>query len=216
LAKAPEDRFAGVEAFSQAIGATAMRAEAERIVRERIVQAPGVFPPSATRVLDVSAALAEADRLGPIPATRATPTPQPARSLPLPLPALVAGGVAAVAALGAGLGFALHGSSDAIAGQVGDPVPFLSNQIVLTTPAQPVIATEAAFIKDHPDVAVTVKGYCTPEEGKRFGPGVLAKLRANRVRDALADRSGVPKSRIQTAADDACDATAGRAILVRN
>jgi eukaryotic-like serine/threonine-protein kinase len=216
LAKNPEDRFPGVEAFSQAIGATAIRADADRIVRERIVDAPGALPASATRALDIGTALAEADRLGPIPATRAMPMQEPTRSLPLPLPALIAGGIVGVAILGAGLAFALHGSSDAIAGQVGDPVPFLNNQIVLTAPAQPVIATEAAFIKDHPDIALTVKGYCTPEEGKRFGPGVLAKLRANKVRDELADRSGVPKSRIQTAADNACDAAAARAILVRN
>jgi hypothetical protein len=79
---------------------------------------------------------------------------------------------------------------------------------------------QAAFLKEHPGVVVTVTATCTPEEGKRFGPGVLATLRASKVRDELIARGGVARARVEAAASDAsaaiCDAASGRAVIMRN
>jgi outer membrane protein OmpA-like peptidoglycan-associated protein len=105
------------------------------------------------------------------------------------------------AAAAAGLGFALRGPAEESArGQIGDPVPFARNQVTLSAPAQSVIAGQAAFLKEHPGVVATLTATCTPEEGKRFGPGVLATLRANKVRDELIARGGVARARVETAA----------------
>ena len=61
------------------------------------------------------------------------------------------------------------------------------------------IDRQAAYLKEHPDISVTIEGYSSENEDAREGLGVLAGLRANQVRTALTER-GVAGSRVQTAA----------------
>ena len=102
---------------------------------------------------------------------------------------------------------------------IGEPVPFDQNKVTLSAPALSVIAKQAAFLEEHSEIMVIIEGYCTPEEGKSFGPGVLARLRANKVRDELTKHGGVAGSRIRTAtvaSADACTAQSGSVIVERN
>ena len=100
---------------------------------------------------------------------------------------------------------------------IGSPVPFVEGQVTLSSSARASIDRQATYLKDHPEFSATVRGYCTPREGERFGPGVLAELRANKVRNELVGRDAVPAGRILTAgAAKACDARAGLAVLLRN
>ena len=52
------------------------------------------------------------------------------------------------------------------------------------------------FCATSPAIAVTVRVYCSPDEGARAGPKVLAELRANQLRDALKAR-GIAGDRIK-------------------
>lgn len=63
------------------------------------------------------------------------------------------------------------------------------------------IDRQAAFLRDHPEVTVTIETYCSPGEGARTGTAALAALRANQIRAALKAR-GVAGDRI--AADPGC------------
>ena len=59
------------------------------------------------------------------------------------------------------------------------------------------IDRQAAFLRENPRVTVTIEGYSSEDEGAREGPSVLARLRANQVRNALKER-GVADNRMQT------------------
>jgi outer membrane protein OmpA-like peptidoglycan-associated protein len=91
--------------------------------------------------------------------------------------------------------------------------------VVLSAPALSIVATEAEFLKANPNVEVTLKGYCTPEEGRRYGPGVLAALRASKVRDELVDRGDIANTRIAAApalVPVAGDADIAQVVIIRN
>jgi outer membrane protein OmpA-like peptidoglycan-associated protein len=89
------------------------------------------------------------------------------------------------------------------------------------------LAQQAAFMQANPGVKLTVKAYCSDDEGARQGPQVLAQLRANQIHDALkargiagdriklenACRAGSPKA---AGADEATQAQDRRAVLIRN
>jgi len=80
---------------------------------------------------------------------------------------------------------------------IGDPVLFEKGAVILTQAAALTIDRQASFLRENPEVTVTIEGHCSKDEGAREGPSVLAQLRANQVRDALKER-GVPDNRIQT------------------
>ncbi len=84
---------------------------------------------------------------------------------------------------------------------IGDPVFFERDKVVLPRSAGPTIDRQAAFLHDHPMMTVTIKTYCSPDEGAREGTRTLAELRANQLRDALKAR-GVAGDRIK--AEPAC------------
>ena len=148
------------------------------------------------------------------PEVRSSPQPPPVRSLRLT--AMIAGAVFVALAAG-GLIFWLPALSPSPRRQISDAVPFAQNAVALSLAAHSVVASEAAFLKENPKVTVTIKGYCTPEEGRRFGPGVLATLRTNKVRDELVARGGIPGTRITHAATaTACNAEQARVVIVQN
>jgi hypothetical protein len=154
---------------------------------------------------------APAANVATVPAPALTPT-RPTRSLRLG--AAIAGVTAVLFA--AGLTAVLMRPTPPAPSEIGDAVPFARNAVALSPPARSVIAREAAFLKHNPAVTVTIRSYCTPEEGKRFGPGVLATLRSNKVRDDLVALGGIAGTRIAPAATAECNADSGRAVVVRN
>lgn len=103
---------------------------------------------------------------------------------------------------------------------IGQPVFFERDNVALPRAADATIDQQAAFLRDHPEVTVTIETYCALGEGARFGTTALAALRANQFRNALKAR-GVAADRI--AADPRChaarptpEAREQRAELVRN
>jgi len=80
---------------------------------------------------------------------------------------------------------------------IGDPVLFEKGAVILTQAAALTIDRQASFLRENPEVTVTIEGHSSKDEGAREGPSVLAQLRANQVRDALKER-GVPDNGIQT------------------
>jgi outer membrane protein OmpA-like peptidoglycan-associated protein len=103
---------------------------------------------------------------------------------------------------------------------------FDKDQVVLPQSASLTIDREAAFLQDNPKVTVTIKAYCSDDEGARVGPKTLAVLRANAVRNALKARgiigsrvtaeSGCQADGATASGDAAAEAENRRAILVRN
>ena len=110
---------------------------------------------------------------------------------------------------------------------VGDAIFFGKDKVVLSQSADVAIEHQAAYLRDNPNVTITVEAYCSGDEGAREGPKVLAELRGNQVRDALEAR-GIAANRIKV--ENAChssstrspvpdEATAAqnrRAVLIRN
>ncbi len=103
---------------------------------------------------------------------------------------------------------------------------FDKDQVVLPQSASTTIDREAAFLRDNPKATVTIKAYCSDDEGARVGPKTLAALRANAVRNALKARGIIgtrvtAESSCQTegagaTGDAAAEAQDRRAILIRN
>ena len=60
---------------------------------------------------------------------------------------------------------------------------------------------QADFLQANPGVRVTVRAYCSDDEGAREGPQVLAQLRANQIRNAL-KAAGIAGDRIRI--ENAC------------
>jgi class 3 adenylate cyclase len=110
---------------------------------------------------------------------------------------------------------------------VGDAIFFGKDKVVLSQSAGAAIGQQAAYLRDHPNVTITVQAYCSDDEGAREGPKVLAELRANQVRDALEAR-GIAAGRIKVEnachsrktmtplPDEATAAQSRRAVLIRN
>ncbi len=109
---------------------------------------------------------------------------------------------------------------------IGEAVFFEKDKVVLSRSAGSTIDRQAAFLRDNPKITVTIKAYCSQDEGAREGPAVLAQLRANQIRDALRAR-GVAGDRVK--AENACrtgsaampagaaaEAQNRRAVLIRN
>jgi class 3 adenylate cyclase/outer membrane protein OmpA-like peptidoglycan-associated protein len=110
---------------------------------------------------------------------------------------------------------------------VGDAIFFSKDKVVLSQSAGVAIRQQAAYLRDNPNVTITVQAYCSDDEGAREGPRVLAELRANQVRDALEAR-GIAAGRIKVEnachsgrtmtplPDEATAAQSRRAVLIRN
>jgi peptidoglycan-associated lipoprotein len=65
---------------------------------------------------------------------------------------------------------------------------FDKHQIALPQSASTTIDREAAFLRDNPKVTVTIRSYCSDDEGARVDSKTLAALRAIVVRNALKAR----------------------------
>jgi outer membrane protein OmpA-like peptidoglycan-associated protein len=135
----------------------------------------------------------------------------------------------------AGAFFALVAAGSAVAFISLRPSPpsgeavflFDRDQVGLPQSANTTIDQEAAFLRANPKVTVTVRAYCSDDEGARVGPKTLATLRAYAVRNALKAR-GISGGRVtaenacQTEAasaardDAAAEAQYRRAVLIRN
>jgi class 3 adenylate cyclase len=110
---------------------------------------------------------------------------------------------------------------------VGDAIFFGKDKVVLSQSADVAIEHQATYLRDNPNVTITVEAYCSDDEGAREGPKVLAELRANQVRDALQAR-GIAAGRIKVEngchtgrtmtplPDEATAAQSRRAVLIRN
>jgi class 3 adenylate cyclase len=109
---------------------------------------------------------------------------------------------------------------------IGDAVFFAKDRVALSQSAGSTIDRQAAFLRDNPKITVTIKAYCSRDEGAREGPATLAALRANQIRDALRAR-GVAGDRISAengcrtgssakAAGVAAEAQNPRVLLIRN
>ena len=109
---------------------------------------------------------------------------------------------------------------------VGDAIFFDRDEVALSQSAAASLKQQADFMRANPGVKVTVRTYCSDDEGARLGPQVLAQLRANQVRDALETR-GIAGDRIKlenacrpggpnaSGADEATQAQNRRAVLIR-
>ena len=75
---------------------------------------------------------------------------------------------------------------------VGDAIFFDRDKVALSQSAGEALARQAGFLRANPAVKVTVRAYCSDDEGARLGPQVLAQLRANQVRDALQKHAALP------------------------
>ena len=99
---------------------------------------------------------------------------------------------------------------------IGRPVPFAEGEVTLSRPTRAALDEQAAFLKGHPEITVIIEGSCTPPESRR-GPGVLAQLRANKIRHELIDHYGMAAARIRVAGPaKACDARAPLAVVFEN
>jgi class 3 adenylate cyclase len=105
---------------------------------------------------------------------------------------------------------------------IGDAVFFNKDNVVLSQSAGSTIDRQAAFLRQNPKITVTIRAYCSQDEGAREGPETLAALRANQIRDALRAR-GVAGDRIMAengcrigSSAKAAEAPNSRAVLIRN
>ena len=109
---------------------------------------------------------------------------------------------------------------------VGDAVFFDRDKVALSRSAGATIDRQAAFLLDNPRITVTIKTYCSQDEGAREGLETLAALRANQIRDALSAR-GIAGDRITAEkgcraespdepSGEAAEAQNPRAVLLRN
>ena len=110
---------------------------------------------------------------------------------------------------------------------VGDAIFFDRDKVALSQSAAASLKQQADFLRANPGVKVTVRAYCSDDEGAREGPQVLMQLRANQIRDALEAR-GIAGDRIKlenacrpgsptsSAANEATQAQNRRAVLIRN
>ena len=96
---------------------------------------------------------------------------------------------------------------------IGDPLAFERDKVSLSAAATGTIDRQAAYLREHPDVAVIVEGYLSDDEDAREGRGVLARLRADKVRKALTER-GIAAARVQTTAHAGAGEAPGRRVLV--
>ena len=79
---------------------------------------------------------------------------------------------------------------------IGEAIFFEKGKVILSDAARLAIDRQAAFLRDNPKLTVTIEGHCSADEGAREGPAVLARLRANQVRNALREH-GIADSRTQ-------------------
>lgn len=122
----------------------------------------------------------------PKPAYPTTPTaPPPAPSAPAPAPAP-----------GPVTEQALPGSEQDFVVNVGDRVYFDFDRYDVRADAQPLLASQAAWLKKYPAVMVRIEGNCD-ERGTREYNLALGARRANAVRDFLVAQ-GIAPSRITT------------------
>jgi class 3 adenylate cyclase/outer membrane protein OmpA-like peptidoglycan-associated protein len=143
---------------------------------------------------------------------------------------LVTAGGGAAAVLGALLLFLRIAPGPGVSAPspvVGDAIFFGKDRVTLSQSAATAIEQQAAYLRDNPNVTITVEAYCSNDEGAREGPKVLAELRGDQVRDALAAR-GVAIDRItvdktchpggasEAVPDQATAAQNRRAVLIRN
>ncbi|MGA8548809.1 MAG: adenylate/guanylate cyclase domain-containing protein [Stellaceae bacterium] len=110
---------------------------------------------------------------------------------------------------------------------VGDSIFFDRDKVALPQSADASLRRQADFLQANPGVTVTVRAYCSHDEGAREGPQVLAQLRANQIRDAL-KAAGIAGDRIRienacrpggqksAAADNAAQARKRRVVLIQN
>lgn len=117
------------------------------------------------------------------PTTPTTPPPAPAAPAPAPAPGPVSEQ-------------ALPGSEQDFVVNVGDRVYFDFDRYDIRADAQPLLASQAAWLKKYPAVAVRIEGNCD-ERGTREYNLALGARRANAVRDFLVAQ-GVAPSRITT------------------
>jgi peptidoglycan-associated lipoprotein len=91
---------------------------------------------------------------------------------------------------------ALPGSEQDFVINVGDRVYFDFDKYDVRTDAQPILASQAAWLKRYPGVTIRIEGNCD-ERGTREYNLALGARRANSVRDFLVSQ-GVEGSRITT------------------
>lgn len=118
------------------------------------------------------------------PTTQPTPAPAPA---PGPAPAPAPGPVTEQA---------LPGSEQDFVINVGDRVYFDFDKYDIRSDAQPLLASQAAWLKRYPAVAVRIEGNCD-ERGTREYNLALGARRANSIRDFLVSQ-GIEGGRITT------------------
>jgi peptidoglycan-associated lipoprotein len=118
----------------------------------------------------------------PPPAPTAPPPPPPASAPPPPISQGPVG--------------PLPGSVQDFVVNVGDHVYFDFDQYAVRPDAQPILASQAAWLMRYPQVRVRIEGNCD-ERGTREYNLALGARRANSVRDFLVAR-GVPADRIET------------------
>jgi class 3 adenylate cyclase len=112
------------------------------------------------------------------------------------------GGAAAVLIAGVLVSRLSPGPGAAPASPVAEAAVFFDkDKVALSRDADASIRREADSLRRNPGATLTVRAYCSAEEGKRQGPEVLAELRANQIRDAL-EQAGVAGGRIKT--ENAC------------
>ena len=117
------------------------------------------------------------------PTTPTTPPPAPAPATPAPTPGPVTEQ-------------ALPGSEQDFVVNVGDRVYFDFDRYDVRADAQPLLASQAAWLKKYPAVMVRIEGNCD-ERGTREYNLALGARRANAVRDFLVAH-GIDPSRITT------------------
>lgn len=117
------------------------------------------------------------------PTTPTAPTPAPERPSTAPTPAPVTQG-------------ALPGSEQDFVVNVGDRVYFDFDRYDVRADAQPILASQATWLKQYPSVQVRIEGNCD-EKGTREYNLALGARRANAIRDFLVSH-GVEPSRITT------------------
>jgi class 3 adenylate cyclase len=140
---------------------------------------------------------------------------------------LLAAGGGSAAIIAAALLFLKISAGAPASPVVGDAIFFDRDKVALSQTAGASLKQQADFLRANPGVKVTVRAYCSDDEGAREGPQVLAQLRANQIRDALKAR-GITGDRVKvesacrpgglnsSGAGDAAQAQNRRAVLIRN
>jgi peptidoglycan-associated lipoprotein len=106
------------------------------------------------------------------------------------------GGSAGMSGNGSAGGPVTPGSAEDLTQNVGDRVFFAFDSSSLSSEAQQTLQRQAAWLKQYPNVSVTVEGHCD-ERGTREYNLALGERRANAAKKYLASE-GIAASRIST------------------